>query len=155
EWPETHLRRALSNHRDNVGWVFGRGSQAGMLETVYACLQPATNLFGSVCVGDYGQLVLVCLINDGEDFFHSHLVLIDQLDEIDPGFRQGAHFGARIIGALHAPTEIFCAGIWFVLDEWTGDVKRRSREIAFVDSIPDCEDWFERRAQITCAGNSG
>ena len=65
-------------------------------------------------------------VDDGRDLLHRHLVLIDQLDDVDAGVRQLADLRARVVGAVDAPAERFGARIRLVLDERTRDVDGRA-----------------------------
>src|SRR5262249_47767760 len=58
ERAQGHIRRALADHRDDVGRVFGRRRQAGVLEAIDSGLQPTANLFGAVRMRDHREPVL-------------------------------------------------------------------------------------------------
>ncbi len=79
--------------------ILRRGGQAGVLEAVDAGGEPAANLFGPMRVRDDRQLALVRFVDDGAHFLHRHLVLIDQLDDVDAGVGQLAHLRARVVRA--------------------------------------------------------
>ncbi len=65
------------------------------------------------------QAELVCLIDNGRGFFISHLILIDQFDDVNAGFCQHPDFGTGIAYTIDAPAEGFCTGIGPMLDERT------------------------------------
>ena len=100
---------------------------------------------------DDRQFAFVRFVDDCLHFLHRHLILIDQLDHIDASFSQRAHFRACVIDALHAPTHIVSARIWFVLNKRTGNVKRWPRYLAFLDPLAHRDACFQRRAQIASA----
>jgi len=91
----------------------GRNSGAvasPVCQAINAPLQPAADFFGTMRVGHYRELVFVSFIYDRFDFSHRHLILIDQLDQIDSGFGEHPHFGARHRRRFHAPANILSAG---------------------------------------------
>jgi hypothetical protein len=65
----------LPDHRDDIRRIPGRGGQPGVLEEIGACLKTAADLFGTVRMGEYGQIVRICLIGNGTNFVHRHLIL--------------------------------------------------------------------------------
>src|SRR5262249_11041298 len=155
ERAEGHIRRALADHRDDVGRVFGRRRQAGVLEAIDSGLQPAANLFGTVRMRDHREPVFVRFVDHGADFIHRHLILVDQLYDIDSGIGQLADFGPRVVNAFDPPAEIFRSGIRLVLNERAGDVERRAGNFTGVDGVADFDAFFQRPAQIARAGHAG
>ena len=90
-------------------------------------------------------------VDHGSDFFHRHLVLVDQLDDVDAGIGELANLGARVVRAGDTPTELLRARVGFVLDERSRDVDGRALEHTLVDSVANADRHFERRAEIACA----
>ena len=66
------------------GYSGARG-EAGVLEVVDAGREPAADLLGPMRVRDDRQVAPVRLVDDGLHFLHRHLVLVDQLDDVDAG----------------------------------------------------------------------
>ena len=56
-----------------------------MLEAVDAGGEPAANLLRPMRVRDDRQPALVRLVDHRAHLVHRHLVLVDQLDDVDPG----------------------------------------------------------------------
>ena len=126
--PDRHLRRALANRLDDVVGILRRGREAGVLEVVDAGREAAADLLGPMRVRDDRQVALVRLVDDGLHFVQRHLILIDQLDDVDAGVGELLHLGARVGDAVHAPAEQLGARIRRVLDERARHVQRRARE---------------------------
>src|SRR4030095_1706330 len=94
-------------------------------------------------------------INDGKDFLHRHLVLIDQLDAVDARFGELAHLRASVLRSVGAPSKVFGSRIRFVLNKGPGNIKRRSRDLPRVYSISNRDAFLERCAQVPSAGDAG
>ena len=110
--------------------ILRRRRQAGVLEIIDADGESAADLLGPMRVRDDRQFARVRFVDDRFRFLQRHLVLVDQLDDVDAGVGESSHLGARIVRAFHAPAIKFCAGIRLVLNERTGDVKRRAGNFA-------------------------
>ena len=79
---------ALAHQGEDVVGVLRRGAEAGVLEVVDAGSDPATDFLGAVRVRDHEELALVRLVDDRVHLLHRHLVLVDQLDQVDAGVRE-------------------------------------------------------------------
>ena len=88
-------------------------------------------------------------LDDGLHLVVRHLVLVDQLDEVDAGVDQLLHLGARVVGAVDAPAhERLVLEVRPVLDEGTRDVEARPGDLARGDPLLDVQDLLERRAEV-------
>src|SRR5215471_19516383 len=65
--PEAHPGCAFADGGDDIGRIFGRGGESGMLEAVYASDQAAADFLWTVCVCDHSEFVLVRLVHYGHD----------------------------------------------------------------------------------------
>jgi hypothetical protein len=119
-----------------------------MFEAIDTGEEPATNFFRSMRMRHDRELSLVGFIHDRCNFFHRHLILIDQFDYIDSGFGKRAHFRTCVRRAFHAPTNIFRAGIRLVLNEWSRDVQRRTGYFTFLNPLTDCDACLQWSTQI-------
>ena len=54
-------------------------------------------------VRDDRQAVLVRLVHDRAHLVHRHLILIDQLDDVDAGVGEPAHLGAGVVACPLTP----------------------------------------------------
>src|SRR5262249_10776360 len=117
--------------------------------------QSTSNLSRAVRMSDYRKLMLVRFVNHRNDLFPRHLILVNQLYDIDAGLSELADFGPRVVNAFDAPPEIFRAGIRLVLNEWAWDLERRVRDFTGVDGVADLDAFFQRPAQIARAGYAG
>ena len=86
------------------GYSGARG-EAGVLEAVHAGREPAANLFRAMRVRDHRQTALVRLVDHGAHFVERHLILIDQLDDVDAGVGEPAHLRAGVVAPVDAPAE--------------------------------------------------
>ncbi len=100
----------------------------------------------------YGQLAFVSFVNNRQHLIHRHLILIDQLDDVDSGFSERAHFGAGVFRTFDAPAKVISARIRLVLNKRSGDVKCWTSYLAFANTIADCETRFQWSAEIARAG---
>ena len=87
-------------------------------------------------------------------FLHRHLVLIDQLDDVDLALDELPNFRARVVRAVDAPAVRLGAGIRRVLDERARHVHRRARNLAGVDAVARRDARLERAAEIARAGHA-
>ncbi len=97
----------------------------------------------------------VRFVDDGLHFVHRHLVLVDELDNVDSRVSELLHFSFAVGCAFDAPAEVIGAGIRLVLNEWTGDVKGRSGNFAAIDPVTQTNALLERTAEIACTGHTG
>ena len=100
-----------------VGGIFGRGRKARVLEVIHTGGKAPADLLRPVRVRHHRQMVLVRLVHYGAHLVHGHLVLIDQLDDVDAGRGEALHLGAGIRFAIHTPAEPLRSGVGRVLDE--------------------------------------
>src|SRR5207248_6029967 len=133
-------------------WCCG---QSGVLETIHARSQAATDFLGTMGMCYDGKFVRMRFVHHRFHFFHRHLILIDELDDVDSGVGELFDLSLAIGWALDAPTKKLGAGIWFVLNEWTGDVERRAGNFAAIDSITHINAFLQGPAEIARAGNPG
>src|SRR6185503_23310 len=103
-------------------------------------------------VRDNRQLSFVCFVNDGLNFLHRHLVLVDELDYINATISECAYFGSCIFCSLHSPTEIFGSGIWLVLDKGAGNIHCWPGNLALLNTVAHGGAGLEWTAKIasTC-----
>ena len=101
------------------------------------------------------KFVRVRFIHNRLHFFHRHLILIDQLDDVDSGVGELFDLGLAVGWAFDAPAEKLGAGIGLVLNEWAGDIKRRAWNFATIDPITDVNALLQRAAEIARARNAG
>ena len=64
-------------------------------------------------------------------------------------------FGFAVGCAFDAPAEVFRAGIRFVLNERTGDVKSGAGNFAAVDPVAHADAVLERATEVARAGHAG
>ena len=95
-----------------------------------------------MCVRHHRKFVRVRFIHHRLYLLHRHLVLIDELDDVDAGIGKLLDLCLAIGRTLHAPPEKLGAGIGFVLNEWTGDIECRAGNFAAVDSIADIDAFL-------------
>ena len=95
ERTEAHLRCALMQRFQNVVGIPRRGRETGVLEAIHADGQSAPNLFRPVRMRDDWKFARVRFVDDRLHFFHRHLVLIDQLDDVDSGVGEFFTFACR------------------------------------------------------------
>jgi hypothetical protein len=69
----------------NVVRITRRCRETGVLEAIHADGQSTPNLFRAVRMRDDWKFARVRFVDDCFYFFHRHLVLIDQLDDVDSG----------------------------------------------------------------------
>jgi hypothetical protein len=144
-------RGTFAQHRHQVGRILGRRRQSGMLEVVDAGEQTSPDLFRTVRVRDDGKTVPVRFVDDGANLVDRHLVLVDQLDDVDTSLREPAHLGARVVGTVHPPTEQLRPRIRCMLNERPGDVQRRAWNSPGVDPVAHGERRLQRRAEVARA----
>ena len=150
---DTAARGARPQRLDYIWRIFRRRGQAGMLEIINADFQPEKDLLGTVGVTDNPQAARMRLVDDGAGFCGGHLVLVDQLDDINAGIGQRAHMGTGLTDTAHAPAEGFRPRIGLMLDEGTGDVEIRARQLAGIDAVADRDGRLERRTEIADRGD--
>ncbi len=155
ERPQVHLRRAFPDGGDDVVGIRRRGREARVLEAIHAGQEPAADLLGPVRVRDDRLAARVRFVHDGAHFVHRHLVLVDQLDDVDSGVGDLLHLGASIVRSFDAPAVRLGVRIGLVLDEGTRDVERGARDLAGVDPIADGDTGLERPAEIARTGDAG
>ena len=95
ERTERHLRGALADRGDDVVGIRRRGRQPGVLEAVDADRKPAADLLGTMRVRDDRLAALVRFVHDRAHLVDRHLILIDQLDDVDAGVGDLPHLRAR------------------------------------------------------------
>ena len=126
-----------------------------MLETIHARSQAATDFLGTMGMCYDGKFVRMRFVHHRFHFFHRHLILIDELDDVDSGVGELFDLGFAVGRTLDAPTEKLGARIRFVLNEWTCDVERRAWNFAMIDSITHINALFQGAAEIARAGDAG
>src|SRR6516165_2461524 len=139
----------------NVVRTTRRCRETGVLEAIDADRQSTSNLFRAVRMRDDWKFARVRFVHDCFYFFHRHLVLVDQLDDVDAGVGKLLYLGFAVGCAFHAPAEVFSAGIGFVLNERTGDVKSGPGNFAAVDPVAHADALLERTTEIARAGHTG
>ena len=72
-----------------------------MFEAVHAGRQPAANLFRAMGMSNDRQAALVRLPHHRGQFVERHLIVIDQLDHVDPGVGEPPDLGASVVAAGH------------------------------------------------------
>src|SRR4051812_1082980 len=97
----------------------------------------------------------VSFIHDRLDLVHRHLVLVDQLDDIDAGVGYLFHFGLGVGCAFDSPPERFRAGIRLMLNEWSGHIQGWPWNFTAVDSIPNLNAGFQWRTEVAGTRNAG
>ena len=116
-------------------------AEAGVLEAVDAVFQADADLVLAVRVRDDGLAALVRRLDDRADLVLRHLVLVDQLDDVDAGVDDLLHLGARVRRAVDAPAVLlFVLGVRGVLDEGTRDEEARPGNLALLDPVAHLED---------------
>ena len=137
--------------------ILGRGRQAGVLEAVDAGGEPAADLLGPVRVRDDRLAVLVRLVHDGAHFVHRHLVLIDQLDDVDAGVGELlAPSRARRRRPLTPQRYASVLGIRLVLDERARRRRASRRESCrALMRVAHGDARLERPAEVARAGDAG
>ena len=83
---------------DDVVGVLGRRREPRVLEAVDAGRSAAPDLFGTMRVRDDRQPRLCASSTTALHLVDRHLILIDQLDDVDAGLGELAHFRARVVG---------------------------------------------------------
>jgi hypothetical protein len=126
-----------------------------VLEAVDAGRHAAPDLLGPVGVGDHGEPLLVGLVHHRPDLVHRHLVLIDELDDVDLGLGEPPHLGAGVVGAVNPPAVGLGAGIGLVLEEGAGDVESGARDLPLAHGVAHGQDVVERRAEVAGGGHAG
>ena len=151
ERAEAHLRRPLADRVDDILRIFGRAREAGVFEAVHAGRQPAANLFRAMGMRNDRQAALVRLPHHRGQFVERHLIVVDELDDVDARVGEPADLGAGVVAARHAPAKLLRTRIRRLLDERTGHVDGRSGQLARVDAIANGDAGLERAAEITRA----
>ena len=103
----------------------------------------------------YRLAVPMCFIHNRAHLVHRHLVLVDQLDDVDAGVGDLLHLRAAIVRAFDAPAVGLGVGIRLVLNERAGDVERGAWDLPLVDPVADVDTRFEWPAEIAGGGDPG
>jgi hypothetical protein len=106
-------------------------------------------------VGDDRQAAVVGFGDDDPDFVGRHLILVDQLDDVDAGVRELAHLRAGVLHSRDAPSKELGAWIRGLLDERAGDVDGRAVDRAGPDAVANGDAGLERTTEIACARDAG
>jgi len=153
--PEVHLRRPLADHRHDVVGIRRGGRQAGVLESIHAGNEAAADLVRPMRMGDDRLVMPMRLVDHRVDLLHRHLVLVDQLDDVDAGVGDLLHLGAPVVWSRDAPAVGLCVRVGLVLDEGTGDEERGAGNSSAVDAVAHVDARLERPAEIPRAGHAG
>ena len=131
--------------------VLGRAGEARVLEAIHAGRKPAADLLGPMGVRHDGQAALVRLPHHGGELVQRHLILVDQLDDVDPGVGESLDFRSGVVGAGHAPAEELRARVRRLLNERARHVHRGAGDLAGVDAIANGDARLERSSEIARA----
>src|SRR5688572_580737 len=90
------------------------------------------------------------------DFGVGHLVLIDQLDDVDARGNESLHLRLRVLRATHTPAKwLLVLLVSRVLDERTRHKEPRTGDLVPLDLLLDRDDVVERSTEVARAGDSG
>ena len=128
--------------------VTGCRRQPGVFEIVDADLEAASDFVGTVRVRHHRQPVLVRFVDDGLCFLVGHLVLVDQLDDVDAGIGQPLDLGTGVPGAVDAPAKRLGPRVGAMLDERAGDEQARPGNLAVCDPLFDRDRIVEGCAEV-------
>ena len=110
ERAEVHLGGPLCDRLQDVIGITGRGGKAGVFKIIHPGRETAADFLGAMGVRDDREFVRVRFVNDRFHLFHRHLVLVDQLDDVDSGVGELFHLGASVRGTFHAPAKASVPG---------------------------------------------
>ena len=151
ERAEGHLRSATSQRSHYLLRISRCGREARVLEAVNSGSQPAQYFLGAVRMCDHRLAGLVRFIHQRQKLRVSHLILVDDLDDVDTCTRQGPDLRARVFLAVDAPTKGFGIGVRPVLQKRPTHVKRRSGNSAGLDRIARVDARLQRPTQVARA----
>ena len=127
-----------------------------MLEVVDAELEAAADFLHAMRVRDDRLARRVRRLHDRGDFGVGHLVLVDQLDEVDARGNESLHFRLRVLGAAHSPAKrLLVLLVRRVLDERARHKEPRTGDLVPLDLLLDRDDVVERRAEVARARDAG
>ena len=89
-----------------------------MLEAIDTHGEADPDLLHPVRMSDDRLPVPMRRLDHGTHLVSRHLILVDELDEIDAGIHQLLHLAAGVLGPAYPPAQVTLVGlVWRVLDE--------------------------------------
>ena len=125
-----------------------------MLKAINSGREAASDFFGAMRVRHHRKFVCVRFVHHRLHFLHRHLILIDQLDDVDSSAGKLFHLRFAISRTFHPPPKEFRSRIRFVLNERTSDVQRRAGNLAAVNPVANINAFLQGAAEIAGTGNA-
>ena len=125
-----------------------------MLEGIHPGADSLTDFFGAVGVGYHVAAGGVRGVDDGLQLLERHLVLVNHLDEVDPGVDELLGLGARVLRPVHFPAELGFERRGFLLQEGSAHKDARAGDVAAGDAVAHRDAVFERSADVTHRGDT-